>query len=62
MAMTTETQDHVRALRDMLDEIDVRIEVLLDSPYAAITYDTGKDLQAVQALIAEVLRATGGAT
>lgn len=59
--MTTETQDELTALRKAIDEIDVRIEVLLDSPYAAITYDTGKDLQEIQALIAGVLRAKGGA-
>ena len=60
--MTTTTQDHIRALRDVLDDIDVRIEALLDSPYAAITHDTGKDLQEIQVLIANILRATGGAT
>lgn len=59
--MTTETQDELTTLLEALDEIDVRIEVLLDSPYAAITYDTGKDLREIQALIAGVLRATGGA-
>lgn len=59
--MTTETQDELTTLRKALDEIDVRIEVLLDSPYAAITYDTGKDLQEIQMLIAKVLRARGGA-
>ena len=59
--MTTTTQDHIRALRDTLDDIDVRIEVLLDSPYAAITHDTSKDLQEIQVLIANILRATGGA-
>lgn len=59
--MTTETQDKLTTLREALDEIDVRIQVLLDSPYAAITYDTGKDLQEIQALIAAVLRARGGA-
>jgi hypothetical protein len=59
--MTTETQDELTTLRAALDEIDMRIDVLLDSPYAAITYDTGKDLQEIQALIAAVLRATGGA-
>jgi hypothetical protein len=59
--MTTETQDELTTLREALDEIDVRIGVLLDSPYAAITYDTGKDLQEIQVLIAKVLRARGGA-
>jgi len=58
--MTTATQDHVRALQDALEKIDDRIEVLLDTPDAGISYDAGKDLREIQGWIGEALYATGG--
>lgn len=59
--MTTATQDHISALRDTLDEINVRIEILLDSPWAGISRDTGKDLEEIQVLINHALIDTAGA-